>query len=394
MALLVKIKNSLLGSAVLRTSVCNSADVLDICINNKIHYSKIKFDGDNIELSMSLLCAKKLAGELDKKEYVYSIKSGGLPILIGKYKRRWGLMAGVLIIFCIIYLSGSYVWDIRVSGNTSLTEAEVRAELDLAGFSVGSKIGEKDVDEIANSVLLTSEKIAWMSINYTGNVAYVQIREKELPQTIEGANAPANIIASRDGVIEYLEVMRGSAVVKERQSVREGDLLISGISENKFGEYRTERAIGKVYAVTNHHFSVKIPLNYDKKELSEAVCTKKTLKFFSFYINIFRKGGNLGASCVKIEKEDSLSLFGLPSLPVSIISEETREYQTTVAKLDEKEASEIAFFELENLILTKLQDADLLKKTIKTEITDNEFLLECDIICSENIAKSVPISEE
>ncbi|MBR4295482.1 MAG: sporulation protein YqfD [Clostridia bacterium] len=394
MSLLVKIKNALLGSAELSTPTCNSADVLDICIKNKIHYSKIKFDGDHIRLSISLLCAKKLACELDKRGYAYNVKYGGLPILLGKYKKRWGLMAGAVIIFCIIYLSGSYVWDIRVSGNSSLTEAEVRAELALKGFSIGSKMGARDVDEIANSVLLTSEKIAWMSINYTGNVAYVQIREKEFPQTVDGANTPANIVASRDGVIEYLEVMRGSAVVKERQSVREGDLLISGISENKFGEYRTERALGKVYAVTNHHFSVKIPLNYDKKELSGSVCTQKTLKFFSFYINIFRKGGNLGSSCVKIEREDSLSLFGLPSLPVSIISEMTSEYQTVSAKLDEREASEIAFFELENMILAKLQDADLLKKTIKTEITDNEFLLECDIICSQNIAKSVPISEE
>ncbi len=396
MALLVKLKNILVGSAKVTSPAENAPHLIGICIRENLTYAKMAFRDGTISLSMSFHAAKKLTEKLSNEGIEYHIDIGGIPYLLGKYKKRWGLLAGTAIIIAFLFLSGRHVWDIRVSGNKTLTASQVKAELAAVGFEAGSPIGGRDVDEIANSVLINSGKISWMSINLRGNVAYVQIREKVNAEADRGEDisSPANIVASRDGVIEYVEVMRGNAVVTERQSVREGDLLISGVSESTHGEYRTEHAIGRVYAITNHSFNVKIPLEYDKKELSDPVCTKKTLKFFSKSINFFRKGGNLGASCVKIEEENSFSFFGLPALPVSIVSELALEYETYSARRTEKEASDLAFFELEKLIRAELSDADLLGKTIRTEITEDEFFLWCDLICSENIALSAPISEE
>lgn len=396
MAFLVSIKNAIFGWTRISAQAKNAHHIMNICMAMRLPYEKMKFSGDSIMLKLSRHTAKRLAERLTAEELEFEEKSGGIPILLEKYKKRWGLMSGAVIIIALLILSGSHVWDIRISGNSTLTAAQVKAELASKGFEIGSKIGKTDVDEITNAVLIDSEKISWMSINFRGNVAYVQIREKTTPDSsdINERLSNANIVAGRDGVIEYLEVMRGSAAVKEGDSVRRGELLISGITESTHGEYRTEHALGRVYAITNHSFSIKIPLQYDKKELSEPLCTKKTIKFFSKNINIFRKGGNLGASCVKIEEENSFSPFGLPPLPISIVTELSLEYETISARRTEKEASELAFFELEKLILAELSGADLLRKTISTEMTEKEFLLKCDIICSENIAVSAPFSAE
>ncbi|MBE6538734.1 MAG: hypothetical protein E7671_04645 [Ruminococcaceae bacterium] len=393
MALLVKLKNLLIGSARITTAKENSALLLNVCMQKHLPYYETEFSEEKISIYTSMSSAKRLTNALKNEGIEYESKEWGLPLILSKYKTRWGLIAGAAIITVLLILSSNHVWDIRVSGNTSLTAAEVKAELANVGFTIGSRIGKRDVDEISNFLLIDSEKIAWISINFRGTVAYVTIREKEsvLGERGEDIGTPANVVANRDGIIEYLEVMRGTPVVGERESVREGDLLISGIAENKQGEYRTERAIGKVYAVTNHSFSVKIPLEYDKKELSEPVCVKKTLKFFSNKINIFRKGGNLGASCVTIEEENSFSLPGLPALPVSVVSIIALEYKTVSARRTEGEASDLAFFELEKLISAELRDASLLRKEIRTEMTDTCFILECDVVCSENIAKTVPL---
>ncbi|MEE0969104.1 MAG: sporulation protein YqfD [Clostridia bacterium] len=394
MAFLVKIKNTLFGKGEIKAPAALSHEVLNICIKMSLPYEKMSLGEEFISFETSLRRAKKLEAELKKSGIECNLSIGGLPCLIGRYKKRYGLMAGTIIIAALLVLSGNHIWDIRVSGNKVLTAAEVKAELDKAGFRVGSRQGEKDVDEISNTVLLNSDMIAWLSINFNGNVAYVDIREKVLAKANENISEPANIIASRDGIIEYMQVLRGSAAVKEGESVKEGDLLISGLYESSHGEYLTDHAMGKVYAITNHSFSIKIPLEYDKKELSEPVCTRKTVKFFSKYINIFRKSGNLGASCVKIEEENSFSLFGLPPLPISVISELSSSYRTVAARRSANEASELAFFELENQISSLLSDAELLQKNISTEITDKEFILNCDIICTENIAKSQPFKEE
>ena len=393
MTILVRLKNLLLGYAEFTMCGHDAARALNTCISAGISHEKVSFSDEKITLKTSLLSAKKLKRLLESRNIEYEVRVGGLPIFLSKYKRRYGLMAGALIFFFILFFSGRFVWDIRVSGNSTLTAAEVKAELAAVGFSKGCRIGTHDVDRITNSVLINSERIAWMSINMNGNVAYVQIREKVDAEGEFGkdTSGDSNIVAARDGIIEYVEVMRGSAAVTEGQSVKEGELLISGVSESTHGEYRTEHALGRVYAITNRHFSVNIPLKFEKKVLSEPICTAKTVKFFSKYINIFKNYGNLGADCVKIEEEDSFSVFGLPDLPVSIISEKTMSYENINGTRSYEDASELAFFELSGLIENELASAELLQKTIRTEMTETAFLLECDVVCLENIARDQPI---
>lgn len=396
MAFLVKLKNIILGNARLTSGAENTPHIISACIKDGLSYEKMSFSDGSITLRLSAYSAKRLAILLEKDGIPFETRMGGLPFLLSKYKKRYGLMAGAVLAFLIVFLSGRYVWDIRVSGNTTLSATEVRAELAAAGFTKGYEIGIKDVDKITNAVMISSDKIAWMSINMNGNVAYVKIREKVSAEGEFGKDlsTDSNIVAKCDGVIERIEVLRGTAAVTEGQSVREGELLISGISESTHGEYRTEHALGRVYAVTSRHFTVKIPLKFEKKVLSEPVCTKKTVKFFSKSINIFRNYGNLGTNCVKIIEENSFSLFGLPDLPVSIISEMSSEYEFVNETRSTEQASELAFFELERLIESELHAAELLQKTITTSMTDDELILECEIVCLENIAQSVPMGED
>ncbi len=396
MSRLVKIKNSIFGYAIISSKAENASSILNLCMRMRIPYEKMKLDKNSVVLKMTVHTARRIEKKLKEVGIEFEKDEGGVPHFLSRYKKRWGILIGGIIMLTLVYLSTNYVFDIRVSGNSKMTASDVKAELSAVGFEIGSKIGKRDVDEIANSLLIDSENIAWMSINMHGNVAYVEIREKQDRKSLQSENlsSVANITAKCDGVIEYLEVFRGSPAVKEGDSVRKGELLISGISENKDGEYRTERAMGRVFATTSHEFSVKIPLVYDKKVLSDPVCTKKTIKFFSKHINIFRNYGNLGVNCVKIEKEDSFSPFGMPSLPFSIISEMTSSYETVNANRSVEDASQLAFFELQNLIEAELCDADLLRKTITTEISENEFLLSCTVICSQNIAVSTPFTEE
>ncbi len=393
MAISVKLKNLLLGHCTLSVDEKSSHSLINACIKCGISYEKAKMSDGKLLLKTSLFSAKRLKSILHESGTEFEERSGGLPIFLLKYKNRYGIAAGALIFFLINFFAPMYVWDIRVSGNSTITEAQVKDELSAVGFDLGYRIGKEDVDKITNAVLLSSDKIAWMAINMNGSVAYVEIREKigEIKEFDTDAHAYSNVVASRDGVIERVEVLRGKSAVEAGQSVTAGDLLISGIIESTHGEVRFENAIGRVYATTSRNFSVKIPLVYERRILSDAVCTAKTLKFFSEKIDIFKKDENSDKSCVTIKEESTFSFFGLPSLPIGIISESERQYKTVSATHSYEEASEIAFFELRSLIEKELPDAELLEKTIKTEMTDEEFIISCQIICLENIAKDLPI---
>lgn len=393
MAISVKIKNFLIGYSTLSVDEKSSHSLINACIKSGISYEKASISDGRLFLKTSLFSSRRLKNILSRSGTEFEEKSGGLPIFLLKYKSRYGIAAGVLIFFLINFFAPMYVWDIRVSGNSTMTEAEVRDELSAVGFDLGYRIGKEDVDRITNAVLLSSDKIAWMAINMNGSVAYVKIREKiEKASEFEtDSHAYSNMVATRNGVIERIEVLRGKSVVDVGQSVSEGDLLISGVIESTHGEVRLENAIGKIYATTSRDFSVNIPLTYEKKILSDSVCTSKTLKFFSDEITFFKKDGKTDENCVKIKEESSLSFFGLPSLPIGIISELESRYKTVSVTRSYEEASEIAFFELGALIESELGEAELLEKTIKTEITDKEFIISCHIICLENIAKDMSI---
>ena len=346
MALLVKLKNLLLGYSVISLDEKNSHFLINACIKCGIPYEKAKISDGRLFLRTSLFSAKRLRRLLLESDAEFDEKNGGLPIFLEKYKKRYGVMIGIAIFFLINFFAPKYVWDIRISGNNLMTASQVRDELASVGFDLGYKIGKEDIDKVTNAVLMRSDRISWMAINMNGSVAYVEIREK-IGKKSEFETDPhsySNVVATRDGIIDRVEVMRGKSEVIEGQSVREGELLISGVIESTHGESRLENAIGKVYATTSRHFSVNIPLAYEEKILSDAVCTEKNIKFFSDRINIFKKDGKTNENCVKIEEEASLSFASLPSLPIGIISESIREYKTVKKSRSYEEASSLAFF--------------------------------------------------
>lgn len=382
--MLERIKNSLLGGCRVKISAKDSADFLNISMEKHIPYGEIKWYSDFFTVDLQRGKAKKLLSELDASKICHSEKYYGFPSFIKKYRHRYGIMLGLASAVFIVYLSQRVIWDVRVSGNTRLTDAEIKEELYENGLYPGARIGNTDVDEIANNILINSENIAWMAINLSGTVANIEVVEKKTFDKKEAALS--NLVAKENGTIERFEILRGKAVKAVGENVTRGELIVSGIIENKDGEYLTLDAVGKVYAITHHTFNIKIPLQYEQKIEKNTLCTKKTLKFFGKSINIFENDTNSHKECVKIYKEECFSPLGLPPLPVGITSEVSVEYETEMKQRSAKEASDLAFYELNLQISNQLSDADIMEKTIRTEITDADLILSCDILCSENIA--------
>ena len=55
--------------------------------------------------------------------------------------------------------------------------------------------------------------------------------------------------------------------------------------------------------------------------------------------------------------------------------------------LDPAEAEELAYYELWARIEAELPDAQLLKKSISVSLTESSYILNCTVVCIEDIAK-------
>ena len=316
-----------------------------------------------------------------------------MPRILYKYRRRWGLALGAVVALAIVFLSRDILWGIRVTGNENVTYTEVVETLEKCGFSVGARIKDLDIDGIETRALLSSDKISWISINMIGNCADVQIREAVLPSE-KPSSRPANVVASRDGQVEYVEISSGVATVIEGSVVRKGDLLISGVIDSKAGGYSITRATGKVYAVTEREFFVEIPMEYERKVVLESEKSEMYITFFSKELKIFKRDTPNGSICDTIDSEEVLKFFGGARLPFGIRTVSTVTYETVTESRSESEAMELAYYQLNMEICEALPDAQILNKTLSWELSDGSYLLKCTVRCIENIGETVEFDFE
>jgi len=380
----------IIGDAEFIADIRDGASLLNAFMEYGIQYRDFHGGEDD---TVSFKCSSYSALAVDrvcrkKNIAIKKVREVGIPPVIYRYRNRIGLFLGAIFAIIMIALSDNYIWDIQVSGNESVTYSRVVEALAEQGMTVGSKIDGLDVDKVKTAVMVDSDTISWMSINIIGTVAHVQIREVKQPEP-ETPLRPANVVASMDGQIEYLEVFQGDAAVRSGEAVKKGDVLISGVRDSKLGGFSVTRANGKVFAVTSHTFSVEIPYEYEKKIYGKAKKSEISVIFFGKEIKVFKYSGNEGVFCDTIESVDMLRLYGNVKVPIGIRTLNSVECETTTETRTPEEAMEIAYYRLERQIAASLPDAQILQKDIRGEIGDDSYVLTCTVKCIENIAETV-----
>ena len=376
-----------------QTVGCSAAErtsLLNLCLHEQIVYRDFCTAEDgSVRFTVSLYTARRLKRLCQMRNIALTLGArGGLPWLAVCYRRRVGLMLGVLVAVALMILSQRFIWDVRISGNEELTRAQVLEELGACGFGIGSYIPDLQTEVVENRVLLASERIAWISLYVDGTVAKVQIIENKAPPT-PPSHKPANLVAAVDGQIESVELLRGNCMVAVGQAVRAGELLVSGLYDSNAVGYRYTRAAGRILARTERTVTVNIPLHYDQKESGDPKINQTDLNFFGFSIKIFKSTGNLPISYDIIYKNIELDLPFVSSLPVGWRVTYAVPYEIRAEERTQKEALELAYAALESELAAVSGDVMLLSKEIRTEIGEDGVVLTCTLRCIEDIARQI-----
>ncbi len=315
---------------------------------------------------------------------LFFIEKRGLFHVLKRYKRRFGILAGVAFIAIFVWFSGLFVWRMEVVGNERESYSSVVSLLDSAGLGIGSYIPKLELDSIRERALMSSDELSWMALNLRGTTVEVVVREIEAGESTD--NTPANLVAAHDGVIEQLEVHKGYSTVNVGDAVRKGEMLASGILSDEKTGTRYVHANGKVFARTNRVIHIEIPLEYEAKSYTGEKKTKKSLNFFNKSINLFSNCGNLCENYDKIEREVPLSFFGRFTVPVSLTTCEFLEYTVCTQSRTETEAVKLAYATLALCIEEVTSDAQLIKKTLSANFCGEAYVIECELVLIENIA--------
>ena len=365
---------------------------LDLCARYGFLYINVRVDEEQKRAFVDLPSYQYKRIMTACRVWQIRIKNEGrhtLPAFLSKYRKRWGLIAGICVSVAIFCLAQSVIWRIDVSGNERLSKEEIIEALAKNGMEIGDFIKRIDVNSIEHRVMINDDDIAWISINIVGTVAIVEVIEKIDTDIKKKETNPANLVSCFDAQIVAIEVYTGFTVIKEGDFVRAGDLLASGIYESEKAPLRYTHASGKVYGRVTQTFLIEIPLIQNKKVPTGEKITKKTLIFFGKPIKFFTNYRNLPISYDIINYVYTFDPFSLGELPISLSVDEYYEYEMVEMEISEEEAMNEAYELLYQNIDARLPEAQILKKTLQGEIVDGKYVLKCTVTAICNIAKQV-----
>ena len=356
--------------------------ILNLTSANKIYLWDSKLTKKGIECCISVKDFRKMLFILKNSGVkVHILKKHGLPFKTEKNRKRLGLAVGMAVFFIFLKIMSGYVWIIDVTGNKTVDSKEIISALEDIGIKEGIRTKSINSKIQKEKLLLQIDSLAWASLNIEGCRLTVNVSEIKDEKNEE--TSACNLTASADGIKKKIYVTTGNCVVKPGDTVKTGDVLVSGILERQSG---TEfvRSQGSIIAVTERSINVKG--NFTQQITSEngSNKTKTVLDLFTLKIPLY-----LGKETQKynsVQKTVNLSLFG-QTLPIRIHQKKfcyVDDYTITYSreKLTEK---------LEKQIEDKIKEEGIETYTeISRNINETEDQLEITVIISaeENIAVS------
>ena len=250
---------------------------INLCTANGIPLWSIRKRQSGLTACTTVSGYKKIKASAKASGMTVRIKRKvGLPFVLHRYESHSGLFVGLVAVVLILTLMSNRIWVVNVHGNTTVSDEKIEQIFSDAGLHIGVRKNRFDASDINSDAVLSIGELSWASINIDGSVAEIEVREALKRPEVEQSFGTSNIVARKDGQVEIIEPYKGSAATKPGQTVMQGGLLVSGVSQVKNGMSVFTDADG--YVVARTVIRVAVPL----KEKITAL-KPKTKKIFSLY---------------------------------------------------------------------------------------------------------------
>ena len=321
------------------------------------------------------------------KERGIAYQRSDLKGLVGSlyaFVRKPSLVIGCILALALYLLLTSLVWEVRVVASGQVDEDDVLSYLEEAGLYEGAWRKRLDADAIAASYLLLDQSSAFVSIHLDGLIAYVELIPKDVAEPPDIAKQPAHIVASRDAIIEDVQVFEGVATVRVGEVVKAGQLLVSGAITTKGGT-RLVAADAEVWGQVEDSVTITIPF-----EREVLVASKQSRIGFS--LTIFGRTFTWGTEAGDYIARERMYLFGFLRMPVVFSSVYRVEQEARQTHMAPEDAASLALVYMRRAVLDQVGDGTLLKKELTGVFTKDGYILTCTIVYQTNIAKSLAFS--
>lgn len=197
---------------------------------------------------------------------------------IEKNKKRFGLIAGLvlIIISSLMFFSGRFV--VKISGNETVTNFQIEQVLEENGIKKGFFKKDIDVSQVRNVIFSRFPQVSNVVAYEKGICLMIQITEQDSGSVIN-PTATGDLYSSANGTVEKIISYSGTPLVKVGDNVQRGDILIQGdlITET---EKKRVRANGEVVLKVPFELSFDVTNCFIKSVITEKSSKSRKVVFF------------------------------------------------------------------------------------------------------------------
>ena len=301
-------------------------------------------------------------------------------------RRRVWLLVFLLLMGLLLFVSSLFIWEIEVVGNEQLTDGQVLRALSRCGVDSGTCRYSVSADLVRSQMLRELPELAWMTVNISGSRAVAVVMERQEKPEIYAESAPADIVAARTGIVRRLSVENGRPVVHGGQSVLAGETLVSAEMDSLSNGSKYVRARAQVLADTWRELSAVCSAREEVKQPNLISRSRFAVIFGKRRINLYFDSGKAIDECDKIIHEYNLGAEGLFALPVTLVREELRAYDTQLQPACDRQEMER---QLNRLLLADVK-GQVLEKSFTAAGGESMYVLTLRCHCLEDIARVTP----
>ena len=294
--------------------------LINLCMKNKILlWNSKRKKSTLLEVNISIKDFKRIVTFAKQSKCKVKIKAKkGLPFIFNKYKKRKIFFIFLCLIVIGILSLSNFVWNIEITGNTTIASEELMQTLKEEGLNIGTLKSKIDTKEIINKMRLDRNDLAWVGIELKGTNAIVKIVEADKKPDIVEEDEYCNIVATKSAMIVKVNALNGTPLVKEGDIVKANTPLIGGWLEGKYTGMRYVHANGTVQGKVWYTEKQKIELKQVISSKTENVETKYSVRINNFTINFYKTLSKF-QKYDTIEESKKIKLFSDFYLPIEII---------------------------------------------------------------------------
>ena len=363
--------------------VCINDDyykVISFLIRNNIYYESLNLKDNKVYLKTHEENIKKLSLFFKIKVIKYYGSKG----IISFFKKHYIFLLSFLIGYIIILTLSNTIFTVEViSSNSNLREVVLNSLSSNGIKKYKFAKSKEDIDIIKEKILKENETtLEWIEIERTGTKYTVNLTERVITIRNEDTRK-TNIIASKDGMIKYILVNKGTKVKEVNELVKKGEIIISGSIMKDENLVDTVNASGRVYAEVWYVVNTCVPYKH--------IVYEKTGEIINHvYLDIFGKKFTLmGKYETNMSMNEEELLVEKPYLFFKVINEKKELYTYKEVTLSEEEAYNEAIKRSDKVITDKLSLDEYIidKKVLKKNVYSSKIDIEVFYRVYENIAQ-------